>query len=115
MAYHITTIINNSDRSVALTNPKSTRDAHLVPAKESYSPERPILVNQTKGDCHSVVSIALNIYTKEGNWCFWDNDPNEVYALKDGEKNPVVWLEAEAGDLTLTIDDEGKPKTTKNK
>lgn len=114
MAYHITTIINNSDRSVALTNPKSTRDAHLVPAKESYSPERPILVNQTEGDYHSVVSTALNIYTKEGNWCFWDNDPNQVQAVKEGDEDVVVWLKSVAGDLTLTIDDKGKPDITKN-
>jgi hypothetical protein len=119
MAYHITTIINNSDRSVALTNPAPKTsagwaDSRLVPANESYSPERPILVNKTQGDYNTVVSTALNIYTKLGNWCFWDNSSDEVDAVEEGTGSELVWLRATAGDLTLTIDASGKPMTTKN-
>jgi len=115
MAYHITTIINQSDRSVALTNPAPQTsagwvDSRLVPANKSYSPERAILVNKTEGVYNAVVSTALNIYTKLGNWCFWDN----VHAVKEGDATEVVWLHTTAGDLTLTIDASGTPGITKN-
>jgi hypothetical protein len=65
MAYHITKIINSSPKSVLLTNPKASRDRHLVTKNNWLLLRYPPLVERIRESdvsYETVVTKALNIY-----------------------------------------------------
>jgi hypothetical protein len=113
MAYHITKIINNSSKTVLLTNPKAERDTHLVPKNNSLSPPNPPLVEsirESNVSYETAVTKALNIYTMQNNWCFWDNGSSTaLVGLADGGQTYTTFPTQNATELELTIDAEGVP------
>jgi hypothetical protein len=115
MTYHIKQIDNQSDRSVALTNPKtgtSKRDCVLIlpaPAqKQPYVPEHPPEVNKIEGNPNytKAAVTALNIYTKADNFCFWDNTDSAVNWLGENSSTTQSY-NATGGDLKLIISPSG--------
>jgi hypothetical protein len=70
MAYHITLVVNNSDRSIAITNPVYEADSKLVLPQQKYTPQRPILIDTMAGNPTYVEAAAKanNIYTKADNY-----------------------------------------------
>jgi hypothetical protein len=113
MAYHIKTIENRSDRSVALTNPltgTSKRDCVLI-LPGPFTPDNAPLVNKISGNpsYKTATETALNIYTKTDNYCFWDNTNSAVNWL--GENNPATdGFNATGGELKLIINENGTIK-----
>ncbi len=107
MAYHITLITNNSNKSVAVTNPAATRDAALIPPNTPYTPERRIEINKMKGNptYSDAVGTANNIYTYSDNYCFWDNTNSAVNGV--GENGLTISFNAKAGDLQVTVNANG--------
>jgi len=116
MTYHIKQIDNQSDRSVALTNPKtgtSKRDCVLIlPApsqKQPYVPEHPPEVNKIEGNPSyaKAAATALNIYTKADNYCFWDNTDSAANWLGEAPNSTIQSYNASGGDLKLIISSSG--------
>jgi hypothetical protein len=115
MAYHITLVTNNSNSSIAITNPAYEGDSMLVgpaPANNPgssagcnpYTPSRPILVNKISGNPAYTEALpkANNIYTYADNYCFWDNTNSAVNGV--GEKGTdKIAFNASAGDLQITV------------
>jgi hypothetical protein len=91
MTYHIPQIDNQSDRSVALTNPltgTSKRDCVLILPKTLHKPDPAPEVNKIEGNptYTQATKTALNIYTKTDNYCFWDNT-NSACDWRGGKKH----------------------------
>jgi len=111
VTYHITQIINGSNRSVALTNPltgTSKRDCVLILPNTTYTPEHPPEVNKISGNPNytTATKTALNIYTKTDNFCFWDNTASACNWV--GENNPGTQsYNASGGNLKLFINADG--------
>jgi hypothetical protein len=107
MAYHITLVANNSDSSIAITNPANENDSRLVGPNTNYKPNRPILINKMSGNptYSGAISVANNIYTFADNFCFWDNEHDAVNGI--GEKGGTILFNSTAGDLTITIKADG--------
>jgi hypothetical protein len=112
MAYHIKKIINNSSKSVVLTNPVAERDTHLVTKNSSlrlgHSPLVP-RINESNISYETAVTKALNIYTMKNNWCFWDNGSRTaLVGLEDGGKSKGFSTHS-VPNLELIIDENGTP------
>jgi len=111
MTYHIPQIDNQSDRSVALTNPltgTSKRDCVLILPKTLHKPEHPPEVNKISGNptYTQATKTALNIYTKTDNYCFWDNT-NSACDWRGENSTGTDSFNASGGDLKLTINPNG--------
>ena len=115
MAYHITLVTNNSNMSIAITNPAYEGDSMLVgpaPANNPgssagsnpYKPSRPILVNKISGNptYADALTQANNIYTYADNYCFWDNTNSAVNGIGEKGTDPILF-NASAGDLQITV------------
>jgi len=115
MAYHITLVTNNSNTSIAITNPAYEGDSMLVgpapannpgsnPGCNPYTPGRPILVNKLSGNptYQEALPKANNIYTNTDNFCFWDNTNSAVNGIGQKGTNKISF-NASAGDLQVTV------------
>lgn len=107
MAYHITLVNNQSNNSVAVTNPAYEADSMLVGPGKSYTPNRPILVNKISGNPSYLQALgtANNIYTYADNYCFWDNGNSAVNGV--GEKGTTIAFNMSAGNLQITVNANG--------
>ena len=107
MTYNITQITDKSDRSAALTNPVTSRDAVLVFPYIVYRSENPPEVNAISGNptYAEAAATALNIYTKTDNYCFWDNTNSAVQWV--GQNGGTGSYNIGAGDLNLIINPDG--------
>jgi hypothetical protein len=107
MAYHITLVTNNSNSSIAITNPAAEGDSKLVGPNATYKPNRPILVNKIGGNptYADAFTKANNIYTRTDNYCFWDNGNSAVNGL--GEQGATIAFNASAGNLEITVTSTG--------
>jgi hypothetical protein len=117
MTYHIPQIDNQSDRSVALTNPltgTSKRDCVLILPKTPYKPENAPEVNKISGNptYTEATKTALNIYTKTDNYCFWDNG-NSACDWRGENSTTTDTYNASGGNLKLTINPNGTIQFTK--
>ena len=123
MTYQITEIVNVSGASAAFTNPapKSTagqRDSRLI-LVGVYRPEKAPVINKYEGklapgveDVYAkVVGKTLNIYTKLGNWCFWDSGHDHILGVRDGHNEELVkFYHGQGGNVVLSIDAKGNPE-----
>jgi hypothetical protein len=111
MTYHIPQIDNQSDRSVALTNPltgTSKRDCVLILPHTLYKPEYPPEVNKISGNPSytEATKTALNIYTKTDNYCFWDNT-DSACNWRGEDTSATDTYNASGGNLKLIINANG--------
>jgi hypothetical protein len=113
MAYHIAQIVNDSPKSVLLTNPKALRDRHLVTKNSSLRLEYPPLIESIREKTvfyETAVTKTLNIYTTKNNWCFWDNGSNTaLLLLGEGGEMHVTLVTDSFTDLKLIVDYDGIP------
>ena len=113
MAYNITRIINNSSKSVILTNPVAERDTHLVTKNSSLRLEYKPLIESIREKTvfyETAVTKTLNIYTMKNNWCFWDNGSNTaLLLLGEGGEMHVTLVTDSFTDLKLIVDYDGIP------
>ena len=113
MDYHITKIVNNSPRSVVLTNPAAPRDRHFLAANSSVVPANSPKVNFIADDSvpYAVaVKTALNVYTIKDNWCFWDDGGSDhLMALGEAEGHVKLFTKDNSTKLELVIDGYGIP------
>ena len=107
MAYHITLVTNNSASSIAITNPAYEGDSRLVAPHGPYVPQRPILLNAMAGNPRylDAIATAINIYTYNDNYCFWDNTNSAINGV--GEKGSTIGFNMSAGNLQITINADG--------
>jgi len=112
MTYTITKIINESWKSVLLTNPKSERDTYLLVKNSSLVPS-PLAeiqyLTERNVSYEMAVKRALNIYTASDNWCFWDNGRDEILGYGEKDVSLIVFLKHPATNLYLTIHQNGEP------
>ena len=108
MAYHITLVVNNSDRSIAITNPVYEADSKLVLPQQKYTPQRPILIDTMAGNPTYVEAAAKanNIYTKADNYCFWDNTNSAIDSLGQNSRNTTTY-NAGAGNILVLVNEDG--------
>jgi hypothetical protein len=112
--------------SAALTNPapksdEGWKDSRLIRIGD-HKPARPPEINKYEGEFPggvytSVVGKTLNIYTKKGNWCFWDDGVDQVLGVAESvpDDNPIIQLyTGKAGSLTLLIDPNGDPRFSRS-
>jgi hypothetical protein len=122
MTYHINQIDNNSNKSVALTNPAANpngRDSRITLPGVKYKPANAVMVNfieqSTTVPYNQAVSTALNIYTKADNWCFWDDGDSQLLGVREDDPNINISLyKGKGGNLKMTIAPDGVPSFTAN-
>lgn len=111
MTYHITKIVNNSPKSVSLTNPVSPGDSSLTPALQSSTPKEAILVRKYDGSAadtyKQTVKSHLNIYTQKNNYCFWDDGESALRGIGENDTSDRLLFEGDGGKLTLFVKDDG--------
>lgn len=114
MTYHVSSIVNNSSKSIAITNPHPNpdgRDSRLTLPGTTYNPPAPIEVNFIKKQgtvsYQEAVLTALNVYTTRDNYCFWDNGNSTLNGVSEGSPSSINFYNGPAGNLTLTISSDG--------
>ena len=112
MTYTITKVINNSSKSVLLTNPKSERDTYLL-AKNSSRVPSPLAeiqhITEKNIPYEMAIKRALNIYTASDNWCFWDNGRDTLVGCGEKDEDEIIFLAHSATNLHLIINENGVP------
>jgi hypothetical protein len=107
MAYHITSVTNNSASIVAISNPSYPSDSALVTPGSSYRPSRAILVNTGTGNMTwpEAVGFANNIYTSADNFCIWDSGHDAIVGIgeKVNGKIDSVYYQGSAGNVQITV------------
>ena len=111
MAYHITSITNDSSSSVAITNPAHEADSRLILNGTTYKPDRPILVNKitSSGTVNylQAYEVAVNIYTSSDNICFWDNGSSAANGVGQKSGANLSFYTGSAGNLAITVGSDG--------
>ena len=113
MTYHISLFDNQSPRSILTANPVADRDTYFILPESNRNPEHNVEVNRGNWSSYDEAFPSANfIYTGRQAYCFWDSGKSQIF-LCDQEGNKKVW-DKSAGDLTLTIDENGSIEFTRN-
>jgi hypothetical protein len=116
MTYHISQIVNNSAKSVAITNPASNpdgRDDRITIRHTTYNPPNPIQVNFITNispvTYQQAVLTALNAYTFLDNYCFWDNGSSALWGVGEDTPPPnnIKYYEGDGTYLRLIVNANG--------
>jgi Papain-like cysteine protease AvrRpt2 len=122
MVFNIVKIVNDSTKTVVLTNPLREQDRYVVPAFDYVSenpgvvvPDPPVKIGVIKNNTiayPAALKEALNIYTLKNNWCFWDSGvkgANDLIGAGEGEDKSLLHLPANTTNLELFVSDYGVP------
>jgi hypothetical protein len=115
VGFHITKIVNNSSKTVVLTNPVAGRDRHVV-TKHSWviPPHAPKIevIKSNPASYADALKKALNIYTSKNNWCFWDNggsgSSSALIGIGEGG-GKFIFDTPDAEKVVLNISNDGTP------
>jgi hypothetical protein len=112
MVYHITKIVNNSSKTIVLTNPVAQRDRHVVTKNSWTIPPHPPKIEIIKDNTVSyptALKKALNIYTSKNNWCFWDNGAAGLLGIGDNGDPLKFPTPPNVTRVVLKISEDGVP------
>ena len=113
MAYHITSLVNNSGSVVALVNPQYPSDSFVLASGSTQTCSRPVLVNTIEGTpkYSDVVSVALNIFLNVGgqycDYCFWDTGNSAINTLTQAGGAPGAPFTHTACNIAVTVNANG--------
>ncbi len=117
MAYHISQIINNLPKSIAVVNQSSSpngRDSRIWSPDSNNGIDNPILIQKlelagTIPYDSAAPEPILNVYTTKDNWFLWDNGKSTLIGVGESTPNQNdTFYKGDGTNLILTIDSTGK-------